>query len=631
MKKILLIVLALGFVSVSIAQVAQIKPKAWYKTAKAPFNRLKIAEQVPTYTGVVNPTVANNSRAADIVIGETWFDLASNSTVPNRIFSFDDGTMGTVWTRGMTSPDTYPDRGTAYNYFDGSTWGPYPTERIEEVRTGWASYAPYGTNGEIVCTHTGNINTGLLFSWRENKGEGTWNYFNLKGPAGVDILWPRMVTSGENHDIIQVIAATTDVYNGGAIYEGLDGALLYSRSTDGGASWDIENVVLDGLSSDYTNSWSADDYAWANSFGNTIALVAFSGYRDGVVMKSDDNGENWERIVFYASCQPFYESETIMPAFGGGDGNNAVAIDDEGIVHVAFGRKTHVNEDGAGLASYYYSDGLVYWNETMPALDTAMMQSYIMPEDWTTTNLYQNGNLAGWVQPHGEDTIVGVITNAYPSGLTSMPQLVVFRDDLGNKIVQVFYSSIAVGYANSDNTMNYRHIWGRFTEGDGVWSSFTDYTSDLFHTFSECVYPSVAPKAVNGKFHMIYQSDGKPGSSMYPTEPAHPANLNTIVYLAVTPLPVDVEENHVQALEIKQNFPNPFSGKTYVEISLNKATNVSMEVYTITGQKVAMSDYGYKSSGTHTITIDANQLTTGVYFYTVTAGGSKVTRKMMVE
>ena len=118
---------------------------------------------------------------------------------------------------------------------------------------------------------------------------------------------------------------------------------------------------------------------------------------------------------------------------------------------------------------------------------------------------------------------------------------------------------------------------------------------------------------------------------MYPTTPAHTANLNTVVYLAVTPLPVDVDENPAQALEISQNFPNPFNGQTYVEMSLNRASNVSMEVYTITGQKVAMSDYGYKTTGLHTIAIDASQLNTGVYFYTITAGESKVTRKMIVE
>jgi len=44
-----------------------------------------------------------------------------------------------------------------------------------------------------------------------------------------------------------------------------------------------------------------------------------------------------------------------------------------------------------------------------------------------------------------------------------------------------------------------------------------------------------------------------------------------------------------------------------------------------------MSDYGFKTTGSHNLAIDGSQLTTGVYFYTVIAGENKVTPKMMVD
>ncbi|PIQ34244.1 MAG: hypothetical protein COW63_04140 [Bacteroidetes bacterium CG18_big_fil_WC_8_21_14_2_50_41_14] len=625
MKKILLFALAIGFVGVGLAQVSQYKPKAWYKDVKLVDNKAKIAEQVFTYSNEISPNTPV-SRAQDVVVGETWYDLQSNSSVPRHIYAFEDGTIGTVWTRGM-NPTAYADRGTGYNYFDGSSWGAYPTERIEEVRTGWPSYAPYGINGEIVCTHSGGA-AGLIFSWRENKGEGEWSYFSLVGPAGFeDILWPRMVTSGENHEIIHVIAAIADVANGGGIYQGLDGALLYSRSTDGGLTWDPENVVLDGISSDYTNGWSADDYAWAEPVGNTIAFFTFGGIKDGIVMKSIDNGDNWERIVAFASFDPFFVNGDLIPAFGGGDGFNACAIDDEGLVHVAFGRQIHSDDDGGGPYYYPYTDGLVYWNETMPALDSAMIQADIIPDNWTTMNLYQNGNLAAYTLEHGSDTLVGIAP--YYTSLTGMPQIVITRDDFGTKIVQIFYSAVSVGFDNSE--YNFRHIWGSFTEGDGKFSAFTDYTSDVFHIFSECSYPSASPTVTNNKFHIIYQSDNMPGNSNQPDPPTHDPVLNNMVYLAVSPLPVDVTESSEQSIEISQNYPNPFNGKTYVNITINKASNVNLEVYTLTGQKVVVNEFGFKTAGSHNISIDASNLASGIYFYTVTAGESKVTRKMVVE
>jgi hypothetical protein len=623
MKKLLLFALALGFVGTSMAQVRQYQPKAWYKTVTATDKAATIDQEL-NFTGEINPMVAND-RGADIVVGETWYDLQSNSSMANRIYAFDDGTIGATWTRGMT-PTTYADRGTGYNYFDGTSWGAYPDERIEDEKTGWPNYAPYGANGEIVVAHMSA--NGLKFSWRENKGEGDWNHFTLAGPAEEPgLLWPRMVTSGENHDVIHVIAAAGNAVT----YQGLTMALLYSRSTDGGQTWDPENVILEGLGADYCNGWGGDDYAWAQPVGNTLAFVAFGGVADGVMMKSTDGGDNWERTTFYASPDPFFDGNSgDLPQCGGGDGYNAVAIDDEGMVHVAFGRQIHMDEtpDDATWSYYPYSDGLVYWNESMPALDTAAIQADILPADWTTMNLYQSGNLAAWTQDNGSDTLVGIAP--YYGSLTSMPQLVISRDENNIKIIQVFYSAVSVGFDNSE--LNFRHIWGTYTEGDGNWGPQTDYTGDVFHIFSECVFPSVAQQVVGGKYHVLYQTDNMPGNSLQPSDaPSHDPVLNNIVYLPVSPIPVDVNENAASSLEISQNYPNPFNGQTFVQVTLNESSPVSLEVYTVTGQKVAMNDYGYKTAGTHTISIDGSQLTTGIYFYTVTAGENKVTRKMMVD
>jgi len=628
MKKLLLIIVTLSFISTGIAQVKQYAPRNWYKTVKD-VKPVKVAEQEATYTVPVNPTVTN-SRAADIIVGETWYDLQSNSSIPfNRICAFEDGTLAATWTRGM-EPANYPDRGTGYNYHDGTDWGAYPEERVEAQRTGWPSIAPFGENGEITCAHSGG-DDGLIFSWRENKGEGDWNYFNLVGPApNEDILWPRMVTSGENNEIVHVICVTPGEANGGTIYEGLDGALLYSRTSDGGQTWDYENVILDGVSSSFTNTWGGDDYGWAQPVGNTIAFVAFGGIRDGVLMKSTDAGDNWDRIVFYESPSPFFENGDLIPAFGGGDGYNTCVIDDEEIVHVAFGRQIHADDDGGGPYYYPYSDGLVYWNETMPALDSARLQADILPADWTTMNLYQNGQLAAWTQENGEDTIVGVAP--YYASLTGMPQLAAYRDEFGKKIVQVFYSALSVGFSNPGTETNYRHIWGRFTEGDGMWSEFIDYNDDILHMFNECAYPSLAQTMTNNTFHILYQTDMVPGNSLQPsTGPSHDPALNSMVYLPVSPLPVDVDVTDEQTFNVSQSYPNPTSGTASIEITLSNAANVSLDVMNVAGQIVKRIDNQYTTVGRHILSIDASDLTSGVYFYTVNVGEKSVTNKFIVE
>ncbi len=90
-----------------------------------------------------------------------------------------------------------------------------------------------------------------------------------------------------------------------------------------------------------------------------------------------------------------------------------------------------------------------------------------------------------------------------------------------------------------------------------------------------------------------------------------------------------VSTNNINS--VSQNFPNPFNNETYVTVSLNEGSNLSLEVYTLTGQMVSAKDYSYMTKGSHTLSISGANLTSGVYFYTVTAGENKVTHKMIVE
>jgi len=584
---------------------------------------LKVSIESETSSNIgLEPNAYVSDRGADIVFGESIYDVQTNSTIPRQIDIFPDGTMGAVWCRGFTTAGNYPDRGTGINHFDGA-WGPLPDARIEAQRVGWPNYSSYGENGEIVCTHSGG-NDGLIFSWRENKGTGSWNYFDLVGPAGhEDILWPRMVVSGENNDIIHVIAITPPTSSQGTIYEGLNGAMLYSRSMDGGVTWDPENAILEGLDSEYFKYNTADNYAWAFPKNGVIAFVINHGVNDGVIMKSDDQGDSWEKITFFNSPYPMQDGNLPFDAYYGPDGCTDLLIDDEGKMHVSFGRTYYSWNDGI-----YYNfgvDGLIYWNEDKPVLDSTIMGD---PDA-----LEAAGCLAAWVieGPSPGDTIMNL--TGYGSGMTSSPQMAFHRDNNNIPIVTIFYTSYdwERNFDPTNENKTYRSIWKVTTEDNGVsWSNFENLTGDVFHKFSECIYPSLASELYNNTYHMVYESDGIPGRSAS-TSPDHDPTLNSSVYLPYSPLAVDVADVKLQEVNISQNYPNPFNGKTYIDVVLSQAANVTLDVYTLTGQKVSMTEFGVLLTGTHNIPIDANQLSTGVYFYTITAGESKVTRKMMVE
>jgi len=79
-----------------------------------------------------------------------------------------------------------------------------------------------------------------------------------------------------------------------------------------------------------------------------------------------------------------------------------------------------------------------------------------------------------------------------------------------------------------------------------------------------------------------------------------------------------------------QNFPNPFNASTAVAFSLHAKTRVRIEVTDMRGEKIATILDGEKEAGSHRIALDASGLASGLYFYTLTAGDSQFTRKMML-
>ena len=175
-----------------------------------------------------------SAQISQSVIGTTTFDLQSNTSSPHHLQVHPGGTISAVWTHSSALNTNFLDRGTGYNYFDGTTWGPLPTQRLELQRTGWPNMAGNATVGERIITHT---STGVLHSEsRTPIGTGTWTGTGLPGAGGV---WPRMVVGGANAQTIHQI-----------YYQNTPGTnfekVVYSRSQDNGATWDILSQLIPG-------------------------------------------------------------------------------------------------------------------------------------------------------------------------------------------------------------------------------------------------------------------------------------------------------------------------------------------------------------------------------------------------
>ena len=81
---------------------------------------------------------------------------------------------------------------------------------------------------------------------------------------------------------------------------------------------------------------------------------------------------------------------------------------------------------------------------------------------------------------------------------------------------------------------------------------------------------------------------------------------------------------------MKQNFPNPFNPVTNLEFGISDLGFVSLKVYDLLGKEVVTLVNEKQSPGTYQVEFDAGSLTSGVYFYRLTAGDFSDTKRMML-
>ena len=86
----------------------------------------------------------------------------------------------------------------------------------------------------------------------------------------------------------------------------------------------------------------------------------------------------------------------------------------------------------------------------------------------------------------------------------------------------------------------------------------------------------------------------------------------------------------VTEFALHQNYPNPFNPETSIRFDLIENSLVNLTVYNVAGQEVATPVNGNLNAGSHTVTFDGANLTSGVYLYRLTAGEFTSTMKMVL-
>lgn len=552
------------------------------------------------------------------VIGLTQYDLQTNAAIDDRMAGSGDA-VSAAWTLSLEITP-FADRGTGYNHYDGTDWEEQPYERIESEKIGWPSLAYTGSGHEVVISHPG-IDTPLLMAKREI-GSGAWSesYIPSEGPFGN--LWPRVAVGGPDNNTIHVICVSTPEGNGGALYQGQDGALLYYRSLDAGDTWEMQ--TFEQLDSTHFTGFAGDTYA-IHARDGVVAFTVFNDLMDTFVMISEDNGDNWE----YTAVADFpvdnyvidsglpdslgydYNDDGIFQEYLNSDGAGDIHVDQFGDIHMVFGAMYYMDADTTDDNFSYFpgTNGLQYWNESY-GVDSSLTIAYAYDID-------ESGTL------DLEDEIAAYFVN-----LAGIPSIASNAD--GDLFVS--YSAIREDYTTG--SQNYRHLYlVHSTDHGDTWNSddACDLTPDLDYDGFEAVFGSISPDVAD-HLEIIYQRDFEPGLHVRGDE--DPVDLNEIVHLRVPTADLgecsDLEFDDWIGIDEPFEegdvalYPNPASDMVQLVIDRPGVHTVNL---------IDLSGRVLNSFETASMVQDVNvsEFSPGVYFVEVIQGQASIVERLVVN
>jgi photosystem II stability/assembly factor-like uncharacterized protein len=82
--------------------------------------------------------------------------------------------------------------------------------------------------------------------------------------------------------------------------------------------------------------------------------------------------------------------------------------------------------------------------------------------------------------------------------------------------------------------------------------------------------------------------------------------------------------------ELTQNYPNPFNPTTIIKYSVPMKSQISLTIFDLLGREISKLVNGVQETGVYEASFDASKLSSGIYYYTLSAGDFTQTKKMML-
>lgn len=376
---------------------------------------------------------------------------------------------------------------------------------------------------------------------------------------------------------------------------------------------DATYLYLDGSyrSSDNGENWTQIPYALSNNRPN--AMIVFQGKlfsahntSGGTILYSTDNGSTWQGVTG-APANTSTNGFVIL-------GNDIFAYASGGVFKSSDGGLNWANKGAAGIdVTMTEHNGVLIVGST----NNGLFRSTDNGETWSAANTGLNGD--------------------YNAGI-------LWR--LGTKVY--FNAQSGKTYESSDQGSNWTQTtlsslpsYGSISEISRVGSRvYIRVQAPNLSTFASESYLFVASDSDTNWINITDNlpiADVKMGKELTELNGyvfiGYRASNNYFYKRDLSSIISDVNDE-LTSLPIQynldQNYPNPFNPSTSISYQLSAVSNVNLKVYDIIGREVANLVNKEQPIGNYKVNFDASNLTSGVYFYRIIAGGFVQTKKMLL-
>ncbi len=513
------------------------------------------------------------------LIGTTQYDYQTNGSSGNRCAVDGSGGVHFAWMNGTNYPS---DRAVFFNYVDnsGNFLGPTPLSQINGAGYTQA-LVTNDDRGAAIYHSSGNPSVENYVTYAEDQftGFGIFQYFDPPDMLSLRCYWPYACI--DRNDNIHVVSCEN------APNAGDPQAVSYTVSTDGGATWSsiVDVDTLETISQNVVASPVSDKvsivYAHPTNYD--------SQWENDIFYIESTDGLTWDwrfgktNITNYGAPDSLFSYTDLAAIYDYNDNLNIIW-----------------NAQWVTAEGIYYKTFLLHYNSGSGVI-TEMTST---PEAWPAGCDYGAWNRPVCKMSLGVHQASGNIFAAY----TAFDTL----------------DCSAGGFANGDIHMQYS------ADGGGSWSPAINMTDSQTPGCAagncDSDHWSALADKVDDNLHIIYIED-KDAGGIPQTEGS--VTTNPVRYLEY-PTITSVYDNGTMptTFAMSQNYPNPFNAQTNIDFDLEQDSKVELAVYDITGAKVITLVDGVLEAGSHRINWNAEDVSSGVYYYKMRTNGEVTSRKM---